>query len=154
MKKLETLLLQSMKIIPIVPFDLLVGNQLTIGSPSGIKISETLVAAFYNIKNNSIRDFTLNDVEIEVINQACLMYFALQKQFGNDFSKRNFVIDDIATIYSFIAEASVEFYGEEEMIKAQYQIPQKSEWSGMWDYLINYYNSIHNIEIEKLIKSL
>lgn len=106
--------------------------------------TQTAKINLYNsIKNlQSRRDkLTMADIEAEVINNACLEILKT-KDVSN------------ASVYAqAYAQAGIELipeYSEKEAMNAQIGIPQNVNWDGMWDFLRDYFQKNHGIQIDDI----
>lgn len=103
---------------------------------------------------------SLQDVEAEVINQACkyiIQNFSNQVNAVHDINKIGTVImgnmkfQPIALV--FVDAASTIFpneYGEKERTAAFQCIYSNISWAGMWDFLRDYFQKKHGVQIDNV----
>ena len=84
---------------------------------------------------------TIEDVEAEVINNACL--FILK---NNEIHKAT----EYALIFTTAASELISQYTQTEAVSALMGIPQNVEWEGMWDFLRDYFQKNHGIQIDNI----
>lgn len=94
-------------------------------------------------------NITIEDIEAEVINNACLIY--LQQKNHGVLPSNVFYINKLAMIFTDVAqELFPDQYLEDEITSAQMQIPQNIKWDGMWNFLKRYFMENHHIEIDEV----
>lgn len=84
---------------------------------------------------------TIADVEAEVINNACLSILK-NKDIANSMSYAN--------LFTKAASELIPQYSERESTSAMIGIPQNVQWEGMWDFLRNYFQKNHGIQIDNV----
>ena len=104
------------------------------------KAKEVIAHSISNLQTRR-GQITIADVEVEVINNACL-FILKNKDIAN------------AMIYAdFFTKAASELipqYSERETISAIMGIPQNVQWEGMWDFLRDYFQKNHGIQIDNV----
>lgn len=86
-------------------------------------------------------ELTMADIEAEVINNACLDILK-----NKDLSNAN----KYAQAYAQAGMALIPQYSEKHAMNAQIGIPQNVNWDGMWDFLRDYFQKNHGIEIDNV----
>jgi hypothetical protein len=98
------------------------------------------LASFYNI-HGCLPDEALKS---EVINNACLDILTLRKKGSSDRARENFIIKTYIEVAREIAPGFDDQYAS----IANVGIRQHVEWSGMWEFLRNYFKDNHHRSIE------
>lgn len=103
---------------------------------------------------NAKGTINLNDVQADCINNACLYY--LQKQnkaysglnaFSPFNSFDNLNPTDVGRVFGEATQAIIPQFTDAMIANSSLAVLQNSEWDGMWDFLENYFKSIHFIDI-------
>lgn len=121
---------------------------------------QILTKSISNLQNR-IGQLELSDIETEVINNACLHILRNhndQVKKVHDVSQIGSVIGDNFRLHESIATffiyAGIELfpnsYGSEEANHAKPSIIQNISWSGMWDFLRDYFQKNHGIQIDSV----
>lgn len=99
---------------------------------------QVLAQSITNLQNR--RDqITMADVEAEVINNACLNILKNK-------DTQNAII--YAQIFTESAQELIPQYSEKESMSALMGIQQNVLWDGMWDFLRDYFQKNHGIQID------
>lgn len=121
---------------------------------------QILTKSITNLQNRR-GQITLSDIEAEVINNACLYILKNhneQVKKVNDVSQIGLVFADNLRLHENIATffiyAGIELfpnnYGSEEANHAKPSVIQNISWSGMWDFLRDYFQKNHGIQIDSI----
>lgn len=102
------------------------------------KAKEILSKSIQNLQTRR-GQITMADVEAEVINNACLSILK-NKDIANSMSYAN--------IFTTAATELIGQYSEREAVSAMMGIPQNVQWEGMWDFLRDYFQKNHGIQID------
>lgn len=84
---------------------------------------------------------TIDDVAAEVINQACL--FILKNDKVNEAYHYSVIFNDAA-------KELIPQYTEKYIANALIGIPMNVQWEGMWDFLRDYFQKNHGIQIDNI----
>jgi len=84
---------------------------------------------------------TMADIEAEVINNACLAILK-NKDIANSMIYANH--------FTEAASELISQYSEREAVSAMMGIPQNIQWEGMWDFLRDYFQKNHGIQIDNI----
>lgn len=106
-----------------------------------LETAKQILAKSINNLQNRRGQITLEDVEAEVINNACL---AILK--NNEIHKAT----EYASIFSTAASNLISKYSQREISNALMGIPQNVQWDGMWDFLRDYFQKNHGIQIDNV----
>ena len=106
-----------------------------------LETAKQILAKSINNLQNRRGQITLEDVEAEVINNACL---AILK--NNEIHKAT----EYASIFSTAASNLISKYSQREISNALMGIPQNVQWEGMWDFLRDYFQKNHGIQIDNV----
>ncbi len=104
---------------------------------------------------------SLSDIEAEVINNACLYYL---ENINKNNKKNTGLLDylfgkkhktqDANSVANMFTEAAMELfpnqYSKEQQLIANFGIINNVEWSGMWDFLRDYFQNNHGVAIDNL----
>jgi hypothetical protein len=122
-----------------------------------------LTEAFSRLSQRNDGNLSLDEVEAEVINQACkyiIENYKDQLHSVHDIYMINSVINRndrfLPIAEAFTQAAHMIFpdnYGQEETIAAINGIRQNIAWSGMWAFLVDYFQKKHGINIDDTIKA-
>ncbi len=104
------------------------------------KAKEILSKSIQNLQTRR-GQITMADVEAEVINNACLSILK-NKDIANSMSYAN--------IFTTAATELIGQYSEREAVSAMMGIPQNVQWEGMWDFLRDYFQKNHGIQIDSI----
>ena len=119
-----------------------------------------LIESISNLKKRR-GNITANDVEAEVINNACLCILKNQKekiQKGNTIEEMFFEAfkstEDAIPIAKAFTDSAMDlfpqYYAEQNAVMATMGIQQNVAWEGMWDYLRDYFQQNHGIQIDEI----
>jgi len=99
------------------------------------------------LRNENIK---LSDIEADVINLACLSIFKKQKEIN--FPSDLFPFDFLEAAIAAFTEAAMEIipngYTFSHAANANMGIQQNIYWEGMWEFLENYFENKHGIQIK------
>jgi hypothetical protein len=101
---------------------------------------QVLAQSITNLQNRR-GQITIADVEAEVINNACLNILKNK-------DTQNAII--YAQIFTESAQELIPQYSEKESMSALMGIQQNVLWDGMWDFLRDYFQKNHGIQIDKV----
>lgn len=99
---------------------------------------QVLAQSITNLQNRR-GQITMADVEAEVINNACLNILKNK-------DTQNAII--YAQIFTESAQELIPQYSERESMSALMGIQQNVLWDGMWDFLRDYFQKNHGIQID------
>ena len=122
-----------------------------------------LTDAFTRLANKNNGNLTLDEVEAEVINQACKYIIENHKDqltTVSDIYQINSVLDrnerfmPIVSVFTSAARTIFpDNYGQAETFAAINGIRQNIAWSGMWAFLVDYFQKKHGINIDDTMKA-
>lgn len=101
---------------------------------------QVLAQSITNLQNRR-GQITMADVEAEVINNACLNILKNK-------DTQNAII--YAQIFTESAQELIPQYSEKESLSALMGIQQNVLWDGMWDFLRDYFQKNHGIQIDEV----
>lgn len=101
---------------------------------------QVLAQSITNLQNRR-GQITMADVEAEVINNACLNILKNK-------DTQNAII--YAQIFTESAQELIPQYSEKESMSALMGIQQNVLWDGMWDFLRDYFQKNHGIQIDDI----
>jgi hypothetical protein len=101
---------------------------------------QLLANSITNLQNRR-GQITIADVEAEVINNACLNILKNK-------DTQNAII--YAQIFTESAQELIPQYSEKESMSALMGIQQNVLWDGMWDFLRDYFQKNHGIQIDEV----
>lgn len=101
---------------------------------------QLLAQSITNLQNRR-GQITMADVEAEVINNACLNILKNK-------DTQNAII--YAQIFTESAQELIPQYSEKESMSALMGIQQNVLWDGMWDFLRDYFQKNHGIQIDDI----
>jgi hypothetical protein len=101
---------------------------------------QVLAQSITNLQNRR-GQITIADVEAEVINNACLNILKNK-------DTQNAII--YAQIFTESAQELIPQYSEKESMSALMGIQQNVLWDGMWDFLRDYFQKNHGIQIDEV----
>ncbi len=101
---------------------------------------QVLAQSITNLQNRR-GQITMADVEAEVINNACLNILKNK-------DTQNAII--YAQIFTESAQELIPQYSEKESMSALMGIQQNVLWDGMWDFLRDYFQKNHGIQIDEV----
>lgn len=101
---------------------------------------QVLAQSITNLQNRR-GQITMADVEAEVINNACLNILKNK-------DTQNAII--YAQIFTESAQELIPQYSEKEAMSALMGIQQNVLWDGMWDFLRDYFQKNHGIQIDEV----
>jgi tetratricopeptide (TPR) repeat protein len=95
---------------------------------------------------------TLKDVETEVINLTCLSIFKNQKKLNYPLYlfSQDFIESSIESFTNSALEIFPQAYSFIHVATARIAIQQNIQWKGMWDFLKNYFEKNHGINIDDI----
>lgn len=99
---------------------------------------QVLAQSITNLQNRR-GQITMADVEAEVINNACLNILKNK-------DTQNAII--YAQLFTESAQELIPQYSEKESMSALMGIQQNVLWDGMWDFLRDYFQKNHGIQID------
>lgn len=99
---------------------------------------QLLAQSITNLQNRREK-INMADVEAEVINNACLNILKNK-------DTQNAIV--YAQLFTESAKELIPQYSEEESLSALMSIPQNVQWDGMWDFLRDYFQKNHGIQID------
>lgn len=101
---------------------------------------QLLAQSITNLQNRR-GQITMADVEAEVINNACLNILKNE-------DTQNAII--YAQLFTESAQELIPQYSEKESMSALMGIQQNVLWDGMWDFLRDYFQKNHGIQIDEV----
>ena len=107
-------------------------------------IYRKLVASLANF-HNIHGDLPDEVLKSEVINNACLDILLLRKQGLRDRAQENLIIKT----YIEVAREIAPVFDDRYAAIANVGIRQHVEWSGMWEFLRNYFKDTHHRSIDE-----
>ena len=107
-------------------------------------IYRKLVASLANF-HNIHGDLPDEVLKSEVINNACLDILLLRKQGQRDRAQENLIIKT----YIEVAREIAPVFDDQYAAIANVGIRQHVEWSGMWEFLRNYFKDTHHRSIDE-----